>query len=30
MDLARIADVMLFGREGQPSAKFYLSRIWLE
>jgi hypothetical protein len=30
MDLARIADVMLFGRESQPPAKFYLSRIWLE
>jgi hypothetical protein len=30
MDLARIADVMLFGREGQPPAELYLSRIWLE
>jgi hypothetical protein len=30
MDLARIADVMLFGREGQPPARFYVSRIWLE
>jgi hypothetical protein len=30
MDLARIADVMLFGREAQPAAEFYLSRIWLE
>lgn len=30
MDLARIADVMLFGRQGQPPAELYLSRIWLE
>ena len=30
MDLARIADVMLFGRQGQPPAVLYLSRIWLE
>ena len=30
MDLARIADVMLFGRQGQPRAELYLSRIWLE
>jgi len=30
MDLARIADVMLFGRESQPPAELYLSRIWLE
>jgi hypothetical protein len=30
MDLARIADVMLFGRQGQPPAEWYLSRIWLE
>jgi hypothetical protein len=30
MDLARIADVMLFGRESHSPAKFYLSRIWLE
>jgi len=30
MDLARIADVMLFGRDGQPPAELYLSRIWLE
>jgi hypothetical protein len=30
MDLARIADVMLFGREGQPPAELYLSRVWLE
>jgi hypothetical protein len=30
MDLARIADVMLFGRAGQPPAELYLSRIWLE
>jgi hypothetical protein len=30
MDLARIADVMLFGRTGQPPAELYLSRIWLE
>ena len=30
MDLAQIADVMLFGREAQPPAELYLSRIWLE
>jgi hypothetical protein len=30
MDLARIADVMLFGRLGQLPAELYLSRIWLE
>lgn len=30
MDLARIADVMLFGRESQPPARFFVSRIWLE
>lgn len=30
MDLARIADVMLFGRNAQPPAELYLSRIWLE
>jgi hypothetical protein len=30
MDLSRIADVMLFGRESQPPARFCLSRIWLE
>jgi hypothetical protein len=30
MNLARIADVMLFGREAQPAAEFYVSRIWLE
>jgi hypothetical protein len=30
MDLARIADVMLFGRKGQPPAELYLSRIWVE
>ena len=30
MELARIADVMLFGRKGQPRAELYLSRIWLE
>jgi hypothetical protein len=30
MDLARIADVMLFGRKGQRPAELYLSRIWLE
>jgi hypothetical protein len=30
MELARIADVMLFGRKGQPPAELYLSRIWLE
>lgn len=30
MDLARIADVMLFGRPGQSPAELYVSRIWLE
>jgi hypothetical protein len=30
MELARIADVMVFGRKGQPRAELYLSRIWLE
>lgn len=30
IDLARIADVMLFGHKGQPPAELYLSRIWLE
>lgn len=30
MDMARIADVMLFGRQGQSPSELYLSRIWLE
>jgi len=30
MDMARIADVMLFGREAQPQSEVYVSRIWLE
>jgi len=30
MDMARIADLMLFGRQGQSPSELYLSRIWLE
>lgn len=30
MDLARIADVMLFGRESLQPGDLYVSRIWLE
>jgi hypothetical protein len=30
MDMARIADVMLFGRDAQPQSEVYVSRIWLE
>ena len=30
MDLSRIANVMLFGREAQGSGELYVSRIWLE
>jgi hypothetical protein len=30
MDLSRIANVMLFGQEGQAPGELYVSRLWLE
>jgi len=30
MDMARIADVMLFGQRGDGAGEFYVSRLWLE
>jgi hypothetical protein len=30
MDMARIADVMLFGTQSEASGAVYVSRLWLE
>jgi hypothetical protein len=30
MDMARIANVMLFGRDPSAAGALYVSRIWLE
>jgi len=30
MDMARVADVMLFGQPGDGAGEFYVSRLWLE